>query len=160
MNSEFNHQLQTKRRSPMKSKKRLSMEHNGKTILDYFKVVNRSSNNNDSQYLPDVKQQTNQMKSPSDKRKRRSATYFDGCITIDDDDDDDNTKISTEDNDIQEIQRKRYIYGVFLVVESLLSRLDFNLSSSFERNRGCQIVEGSIQMQILMNSNLKRVRVV
>jgi hypothetical protein len=144
----------------MKSKKRLSMEHNGKTILDYFKVVNRSSNNNDSQYLPDVKQQTNQMKSPSDKRKRRSATYFDGCITIDDDDDDDNTKISTEDNDIQEIQRKRYIYGVFLVVESLLSRLDFNLSSSFERNRGCQIVEGSIQMQILMNSNLKRVRVV
>jgi hypothetical protein len=134
----------------MKSKKRLSMEHNGKTILDYFKVVNRSSNNNDGQYLPDVKQQTNQMKSPSDKRKQRSATYFDGCITIDDDDDD-NTKISTEDNDIEEIERKKYIYGVFLVVESLLSRPDFNLSSSFERTRSCHIVEGSIQMQLLMN---------
>lgn len=106
----------------MKSKKRLSMEHNGKTILDYFKVINRSSSNNDSQYSPDVKQQTNQMKSSNDKKKKRPATYFDGCITIDDDDDD-NTKISTEDNDIQEIQRKRYIYGVFLVVESLLSRL-------------------------------------
>ena len=75
------------------------MEHTGKTLLDYFKVIKRSSHNDDIQYSPGV----NQLKSTSSNETKRSANYFDGCITIDDDD----MKVTAEDDDIQEIERKR-----------------------------------------------------
>jgi hypothetical protein len=81
------------------------MEHHGKTILDYFKVVRRSSKNDNARYSSGDKQHTDQINSPIKKTKKRSANYFDGCIVIDDDDDN-ITKDEGEDDDIKEIEQQ------------------------------------------------------
>jgi hypothetical protein len=59
------------------------MVHNGRTLLDYFKVITRSSTHDN---IP-VKKQEN--KSSTHQTKAKPSNYFDGCIVIDDDDDDD-----------------------------------------------------------------------
>jgi hypothetical protein len=61
------------------------MGHSGKTILDYFKVIKRSSTNENIRYSPVKSQQKNSLINQS---RIRSANYFDGCIVIDDDEDD------------------------------------------------------------------------
>jgi hypothetical protein len=88
-NKEFNQPIRTKKRVRSKSKRSLSMEHSGKTILDYFKVIKRSSTNENIQYSPVKNLSINQS-------RIRSANYFDGCIVIDDDED--------EDDNVQKVQ--------------------------------------------------------
>jgi hypothetical protein len=61
------------------------MGHSGKTILDYFKVIKRSSTNENIRYFPVKSQQKNSLINQS---RIRSANYFDSCIVIDDDEDD------------------------------------------------------------------------
>lgn len=61
------------------------MASNGKTILDYFKVINSPST-----------------KSSINKTKTRSDNYFDGCIVIDDDNADDDLQETEAQRPIQE----------------------------------------------------------
>jgi hypothetical protein len=107
-NTKKRKRLNQQKRSPSKSKKKFQMGHTGKLILDYFKVVSRSSTNNHIRYSPDVKQ------SPF-TTKTRPQNYFDDCIVIDSDDDDKTKNNDGEENqviendsgdyDIKEIER-------------------------------------------------------
>jgi len=58
------------------------MEHTGKTILNYFKVIKRSSTNDNIEYS--LIEQQNGLS--INKIRKRPSNYFDGCIVIDDDD--------------------------------------------------------------------------
>jgi hypothetical protein len=77
-------------------KRKLPMGHTGKTLLDYFKVIKRSSNDDYESKVSDCAHSSTNKISLRPKMKKRSATYFDGCIIIDDDED-----------DIQEIKQQR-----------------------------------------------------
>ncbi|CAF4058749.1 unnamed protein product [Rotaria sp. Silwood2] len=118
LNVKLNHKSQTETRSASKSKDKLLKEHTGKTLLDYYKVIEHSSENNNIQCFPVVKQQINRMKSSINKTKERPTNYFDGCIVIDDDDDEKKKtkkkkekkkkKNDVKDDDIQLIEEQRY----------------------------------------------------
>ncbi|CAF5072422.1 unnamed protein product, partial [Rotaria magnacalcarata] len=101
LDTKVNHKSRTKAYSSSKRKNKLSMEHNGKTILDYFKAIKRSPNNDNIQYFAVVKKPTDSVRSVVHTTRKRLASSSDECIVIDDDNDDngDNKKTNNIDND-------------------------------------------------------------
>lgn len=87
------------------------MKPNGKTILDYFKLINRSSTNDNIQYFPIVKEGVNRTKPTNNKIKYQTAKSSYECIIIDDDGNDGHTKKKKknkkgQDDDIQLIAQR------------------------------------------------------
>ena len=81
------------------------MKYTGKTLLDYFQMKQKSSNENYIQHSSILKQKYNHRKSTISKMKLRAENCFHNCIVIDDDND--NMMNKSEDDDIQEIQRQK-----------------------------------------------------
>ncbi|CAF3222391.1 unnamed protein product [Rotaria socialis] len=125
LDTKVNHKSRTKEYSSSKRKNKLSMGHNGKTILDYFKVIKRSPNNDNIQYFEVVKEPIDSVRSVVHATRKRLASSSDECIVLDDDDDndnDDNKKINKIDNDdIQLIEESSSsIYDNICAREKLL----------------------------------------
>ena len=93
-----NNRSQLKTHSPRKSKNDFSMEHTGKTLLDYFRMDQKSSKEDYIQHSSIFKQ---------DRKLTIIQTKLkaENCIMIDSDDD--NMMNKSQDNDIQEIQKQK-----------------------------------------------------
>ncbi|CAM4821042.1 unnamed protein product [Rotaria magnacalcarata] len=124
LDTKVNHKSRTKAYSSSKRKNKLSMEHNGKTILDYFKAIKRSPNNDNIQYFAVVKKPTDSVRSVVHTTRKRLASSSDECIVIDDDNDDngDNKKTNNIDNDDIELieESSSSIYNNICAREKLL----------------------------------------